>query len=452
MTKRAHHRVAGLTALALLLVASSLPAADPAEPAASDRIAVAFDEQSHTATLRIATPGGALRWSDLLRGLARVKGFDDAALAGLLPDEALNLNHLAARFAVIGIDAGLGDEIDLSIEYDEGAVAGLKVTLDELALLESQRRLKQRLRRATLGAWRNLTGAERRAWGLSLPDGWEASAKDKPIVIVVHGLHSDADHHKQFIDDLRQRGWTVGTFAYPNDGPIEPAGQRLARRLRSIEADHPEARFDLVTWSMGGLVARVAIEDPQIAPGNVRRLIMVGPPNHGSQMARFAFGLEIIEHLQGLANEDAGTRLFRAVEDGLSEASVDLMPGSAFLQKINRRGRNEEVRYSILLGTSAPLTAAQLEQLREQLKQAGEANRYVRFFGGKVDRWLADMGEVVAGRGDGAVSVERGKLEGVQDIATMPFDHVTALQGPGRDGVEARLRKAIMDRLGDEDE
>jgi len=441
----------GRTPLLAVLMLSLCPALiGGAAGTTPDRIETRFNERTRTATIAIQTPNGNLRWSDLLRGLARAKGFDDEALTGLLPDETVSLDSVAARLTIVGVSRALGDGIDMSLEDGGGAVSKLIVKLDEQAVLESQRRLKARLRAVTVGAWRTLLGGEPPQRGLRLPDGWPEAATKRPLVIFVHGLDSDADRRGPFLADLRDKGWPVGTFAYRNDGPIQEAGEKLAAALRELARTQEKTPVALVTWSMGGLVARAAIEDPRIAPGNVERLIMVAPPNHGSQLARFAFGLDVLEHLAAFDSDDPATRLFHLVEDGLGEASVDLQPDSAFLRKLNARDRNENVAYSILLGAGGPLSKDQRNTLRRRVKNAGEDNRYVRFFGPKVDRWLADLDEVVAGKGDGAVAIKRGKLEGVEDVATLPFDHVAALQGPGATGVEAKLRKAVIERLSGE--
>lgn len=411
------------------------------------RIRTEFDEERRIATLAIETPGGRLHWNDLLRGLARLKGFEDEALLGLLPEGSVDLDHFATRLSVVALNRTLGEDYRLALAYGNGSPERLVVRIDERALLESQRRLKKRLRNATVALWRDAVGSDPPIRGLRWPEDWRPGATDGPLVVFVHGLDSDAEHREDSLDDLRAQGFHVGTFTYRNDASIADAGKRLAAELSKLAERHPDARVSLVTWSMGGLVARHALETPGLDPGNVDRLIMVGPPNHGSQLARFAFALDVAEHLQALNDHGPAARLFAAVEDGLGEAWVDLQPGSSFLRTLNRRERNPNVRYSILLGTAAPLTRPQLEQLRRRFREAGEENRFVRFLGPKVDRWLADMDEVINGKGDGAVAVARGRLEGVHDVVLIPFDHLSALQGPGETGVEARLRREIEKRL-----
>ena len=60
--------------------------------------------------------------------------------------------------------------------------------------------------------------------------------------------------------------------------------------------------------------------------------------------------------------------------------------------------------------------------------------------------WLGDLGEVVRGKGDGAVALKRGRLEGVEDTAVLGFDHLHMLDDSDNPAVR-ELRKAILERL-----
>lgn len=437
-----------LVTICFFVAAFSLCALGHADESESDsRIGIAFDDEQRIATLTIDAPRGRLHWSVLLRGLARLKGFDDEALAGLLPDGSVDLNHVATQLSVLTLNRMMGEGYRLGLVYDEGSIRRVVVRVDERALLESQRRLKRRLRNATVGLFHSAVGKDTPRRGLRLPEDGDLGQNGGSLVLFVHGLDSDAQHRADYVEHLRSEGFAVGTFAYRNDASIAEAGKRFADALSQIAERHPGVKVSLVTWSMGGLVARYALEMPGLDPGNVDRLIMVGPPNHGSQLARFAFALDVVEHVRKLDESGPAARLFAAVEDGLGEAWVDLQPDSAFLHTLNQRERHPEVRYTVLLGTAAPLTRPQLDQLRRSFATAGEENRFVRFLGPKVDGWLADLDEVIRGSGDGAVAVERGRLEGVKDTVALPFDHLTALRGPGEAGVEARLRREIQKRL-----
>jgi hypothetical protein len=135
----------------------------------------------------------------------------------------------------------------------------------------------------------------------------------------------------------------------------------------------------------------------------------------------------------------------RALEDGLGEAGEDLRPGSSFLTKLNSRPRNPRIRYSQILGTGGPLGEAEIAAARECLRFCAGRNRLARFFGKPVGAWLEDLDEVVEGRGDAAVALKRGRLEGVEDTLVLGFDHLRMLD-PGDAGARD-LRRAILERL-----
>ena len=104
------------------------------------------------------------------------------------------------------------------------------------------------------------------------------------------------------------------------------------------------------------------------------------------------------------------------------------------------------MRYSILLGTAGPLTGDSLQQLSETLHKASQRSRTVRLVQPLVEDFLADLDEVVRDKGDGVVSIERGRLDGVEDTVLLNFRHPAAMSrhdepfGP-------ELIEAVMERL-----
>jgi len=177
-------------------------------------------------------------------------------------------------------------------------------------------------------------------------------------------------------------------------------------------------------------VARAVVEDPKLNPGNVDRLIMISPPNHGSVLAEFGFGLDLFESVLHEDRRDRARWAAAAIEDGLASAQTDLQPGSPFLTALNARPRNSDVRYTIILGDVAELTPEELIAARRVLARAGASNRWVRFFGSRVDAWLADLDEVIDGRGDGVVALKRGRLAGVKDTVVRRFGHLSFNEAP----------------------
>jgi pimeloyl-ACP methyl ester carboxylesterase len=432
-----------LLALFVLINSNTAPGAAADPPA--DRIQVERDDETLRTTIRIALDGGRVSWSDVARGLARARGFDDDVLAGVLPPGQLDLASARWRWTRVGLNLALAPHVRFDVTRpDDDGVRQLAIQLDEAALLASRRRFKQMIQR---GLTRVLPGRGA-TYGLTLDEDWQAAGDGKRLVLFVHGFQSNARHAEGLLQVLRSRGLPCGVFDYPNDQPIAKSARILARDLARLADDHPRVRVTLLAHSMGGLVSRAVIEDPGLDPGNVTRLVMVATPNYGSQLARFAFALEVWEFVRNGDERDTVERFYGSIEDGLSEASVDLRPDSVFLRELNGRSRNPDVRYTLILGTGAPLSEADVERLRTSFRLAGDRSRWVRFFGPRVNEWLADLDDVIAGRGDGVVAVKRGRLPGVADTVVLDFDH-TGLMKVTHTAPLPPLHEVVLDRLDD---
>ena len=127
----------------------------------------------------------------------------------------------------------------------------------------------------------------------------------------------------------------------------------LAKEIQEIKRRESINKIDIVSHSMGGLVSRAYIERCDFREGDgallfydyaygkdVRKLIMLGTPNHGSPITDIAKLL--------------GVRL-----KAMPAFSVKQMhPGSKFLRLLNsgRSGRSLGVEYSAIAGNVCPCT------------------------------------------------------------------------------------------------
>ena len=433
-----------LFSFGVLVTDGSLPSHVLAADPSPDGIRVEYDQETFRTTIRVALDQGRVSWSDVARGLARAQGYDDEALEDILPKGQLDLTSSTWRWTRLGLNLALAPHFRFAVSQPHGGgPRHLVIQLDQAALMASQRRFKALLRE---GLMRVLPGRAA-TYGLTLDPDWQQTVNGKRLVVFVHGIQSDAHRAERLLGLLRRHGLPCGVIEYPNDQPIVESAVILARELAEVAEKQRGLQVTLLTHSMGGLVAREVIENPDLDPGNVVQLIMVAPPNSGSQLARFAFALELWECVRSDDRRGAVARFYRSIEDGLSEASVDLRPDSLFLRQLNRRPRNPNVAYTVLLGTRGPLSAEDLEDLRESFRLAGQRSRWVRFFGPRVDEWLADLDEVVAGKGDGVVAVSRGRLAGVDDTVLLEFQHIDMLQ-VHNNGPLSPLHQMILDRLG----
>lgn len=415
---------------------------DAAEPR---RFTVEQDPETLTTTLLIEAQEGKVSWADLMAGLARAKGFDDDALADVPRRKSFDLNRrhtrvLLALMNAVSESSGIRFEV---VPGEDAAEPKLRVKLDRRAMLASKRRFDKMLRLAATDRAADDNAGP--TFGLAWPDA-EQPAAGQESVVILHGLGSAPEKHASLAADLRRAGLRVGEFAYPGDEPLEDSAKLLSGDLKRFRRERPDVRLRMVTLSMGGLVARRALEDPTLDPQNVVQLVMVGAPNHGSALAYCGFALQIWQFLDDPKARSFAERFYDTVEDGLCEASDDLRPDSPFLKDLNSRPRNAAVRYTLFLGSGASFSQQTVDLLRQRVKEAEERHRFLQFLGPKIDRVLADGDELIHGKGDGVVSVERGRLEGVNDTVVLDFNHLSMGQPPETAG-QRQLRDEIVKRL-----
>lgn len=406
-----------------------------------ERIRVERDSKTFVTTITIPAKQGAVAWADVLRGLARARGFDDNALAGLMPDTKFSLNGTAWLITSTTVNAMLSPGLRFRVQRgsERGAEPSLVVQANREVILASRRRFTKWFRES-------MTRKSPQSYGLRLAEGWESLPDDKNVVIFVHGLESSARELEGWLKLAQTEGFPCGSFQYPNDQPINDSADLLARELKRFVSQHPDRKLSLVAHSMGGLVCRSVIEDAQSDPGNVAQLIMVATPNHGSNLAYFGFALEMTSPIVERDRQETVSRFLGAIEDGLAESSIDLIPNSVVLTKLNRRPRNPQVEYSLFLGTEGLISEEELKSIRKQIAEQGRKNRWVRFFGSRTEEWLADLDEVVKGKGDGAVAVDRSRLSGVADTVVMRFGHLNILNTKA-EGDVAKAQQEIIKRL-----
>ena len=223
------------------------------------------------------------------------------------------------------------------------------------------------------------------------------AAPGKAEVILVHGLDDPGKVWMNLAPVLAAKGYGVSAMEYPNDQPIRQSAKLLRATLQDL-ARQSFTQVSIVAHSMGGLVSREMLTNPSLACDSVDcqrvgvdKLIMVGTPNNGSQLARFRALGEVREHVSRLISGNA--HWLDWIYDGAGEAGVDLVPGSDFLNQLNARTHSTEASMVVIAGVVAK---EQIEHLNRMLSTAG---------GGGFD--------VVPVLGDMLVSLSSAKLDSV---------------------------------------
>ena len=309
--------------------------------------------------------------------------------------------------------------------------------------------------RGAIGVIRDIAGQVAFDWsmadsryGLFLDDDWQQRTSGSPLVVIVHGYGSSAEEFGALRGRLRDAGLATAVFSYPNDSAVVLSGREFAAALQEFERRYPDRRLALIAHSMGGLLSRMVIEDPgTTVVGNIDKLIMVATPNHGSNLARVPVSFDIWQNWLDGEPDTVKNVFFESVLDGLNEARLDLQPESELLARLNGLPRNPDVSYSLLLGNRGPATREQLDELRRVIIDSQETNPALRALGPKLEPLLEDLDELVDGLGDGAVAVERGRLDGVDDTIVLDFDH-GLITSELTDDSSNRLVAEILTRLG----
>ncbi|MFM9196243.1 MAG: esterase/lipase family protein, partial [Planctomycetia bacterium] len=129
-------------------------------------------------------------------------------------------------------------------------------------------------------------------------------AVEGPAVIVLHGLGEGRRSMRPLVEHLRKKtAATVLSFGYASTSAgLDDHGRALA----SVIAGLPAAdAISFVGHSMGNLVVRrwmMLAEKPDLA--RVRRMVMLGPPNQGSELAHMVSKVDVLAALsQGAARD-----------------------------------------------------------------------------------------------------------------------------------------------------
>jgi pimeloyl-ACP methyl ester carboxylesterase len=266
--------------------------------------------------------------------------------------------------------------------------------------------------------------------------------------IRVHGLDDPGEVWQVLAPELVKHGLDVFLLHYPNDQPVAESAQFFLEELKEL-ARRGSRRIFIVAHSMGGLVSREMLTSPELRYMHaadthevpmVAMLIMVGTPNHGSQVARLrAFG-EIRDHLSRISKGEGNW--LGVILDGAGEAKIDLLPGSRFLSELNARPHPSGVDMLIIAGVTSPWNEQDINHWIEGIQQnvSGAQQEQVNALG----TYLISM---THGLGDGLVTVESTHLEGVPHV-TVDGTHLSIIRNIAKNS--QRVPPAvpiIVDRL-----
>jgi pimeloyl-ACP methyl ester carboxylesterase len=125
-------------------------------------------------------------------------------------------------------------------------------------------------------------------------------------LVLLHGLGRTRWSLWPVAREAARRGYRVHNLGYPSTrAPIEQLAEAVGHRVLAVVSETNPV--DVVTHSMGGIVLRAAVAAGILPAEAVRRVVMLAPPNHGSELADRLRDFRIYRLATGPAGQQIGT-------------------------------------------------------------------------------------------------------------------------------------------------
>ena len=131
--------------------------------------------------------------------------------------------------------------------------------------------------------------------GVELSDG----------VVVLHGIFRSSRSMNGLAKHVRSSGYEVLNVNYPSTNfSIQELVDIIHPQITEFQ-ERISGKLHFVGYSMGGLLIRAYLKKHQ--PVNLSRVVMVGTPNHGSEIADFLRNFWLYKKLYGPAGQQLVT-------------------------------------------------------------------------------------------------------------------------------------------------
>ena len=165
--------------------------------------------------------------------------------------------------------------------------------------------------------------------------GFSAQSRSSDYVVLMHGLGRTAKSFQKMAHRLEQNGYDVLNLDYPSrkyDIPVLTA--RIIQPAVTNYCRDKNRKVHFVTHSMGDIIARYLLKTYPLK--NLGRVVMIAPPNSGSEVVDFLKDRALINKIMGPAFNQLGTDPQGFVNAlGDMNAEVGVVSGNQSMNPIN---------------------------------------------------------------------------------------------------------------------